>query len=86
MKQKQVLRKCIACQLRKEKKEMIRIVRDPKGQVFIDPQGKSAGRGCYLCKDPVCLKKAIETNRLQSALKGPVPEGLYEELSRYVEE
>ena len=54
-------RKCIACQDRDNKKELIRIVKNKEGEIFIDLTGKANGRGAYICKDCECLKKAIKS-------------------------
>jgi len=48
------LRTCIACQQKRPKRELIRIVRTPEGSIEIDPKGKMAGRGAYACHDPGC--------------------------------
>jgi predicted RNA-binding protein YlxR (DUF448 family) len=48
------LRTCIACQQKRPKRELIRIVRTPEGSIEIDPKGKMAGRGAYVCHDPHC--------------------------------
>ena len=48
------LRTCIACQKKRPKRELIRIVRTPEGLIEIDPKGKMAGRGAYVCHDPRC--------------------------------
>ena len=80
-------RKCIACQDRDNKKELIRIVKNKEGQIFLDPIGKAKGRGAYICKDAECLKKAIKSKALNRAFKIEVPnevyENLLEELQKY---
>lgn len=74
-------RKCVGCSARREKRELIRVVRLPDGGgVALDPTGKKAGRGAYLCNDPACLKKAIKARRLQTALQCEIPEELSEQL------
>ena len=58
MKKKKIpLRVCAGCQEQKSKKEMIRIVRTPEGNVEIDKTGKKSGRGVYICQNPDCLEK-----------------------------
>jgi predicted RNA-binding protein YlxR (DUF448 family) len=49
----------------KPKKELIRIVTDPEGNVSVDPTGKKAGRGAYICKSSECLKKAGKSKKLR---------------------
>lgn len=73
-------RKCIACQDRDNKKELIRIVKNKEGQIFIDLTGKANGRGAYICKDSECLKKAIKSKALNRAFKMEVPNEVYEKL------
>lgn len=73
-------RKCIACQDRDNKKELIRIVKNKEGQIFIDLTGKANGRGAYICKDSECLKKAIKSKALNRAFKTEVPNEVYEKL------
>jgi predicted RNA-binding protein YlxR (DUF448 family) len=63
------LRSCIACQARRPKRELIRIVRTPEGTFEIDPKGKRAGRGAYVCRDQSCLDVALQPRKLSHALK-----------------
>ena len=80
-KQKKVpQRKCIACQDRDNKRELIRIVKNKEGEIFIDLNGKANGRGAYICKDSECLEKAIKSKALNRAFKMEVPNEVYEKL------
>jgi predicted RNA-binding protein YlxR (DUF448 family) len=63
------LRKCIACQERKAKRELVRIVCTPEGTIEIDRRGKRAGRGAYVCPDPQCWEVALDPQRLARALR-----------------
>ena len=74
------LRKCTGCGEMKSKKEMIRVLLDPDGQVLIDDTGKKNGRGAYLCKKLSCLEKSIKTRGLERSLKTTLPDGLLEKL------
>ena len=56
------------------KKELIRIVRTPDGEILVDSTGKKSGRGAYICPNPDCLDKAVKGMRLSKALKTEVPE------------
>jgi len=67
------------------KKELIRVVRTPEGEVLLDLTGKKSGRGAYLCKDKACLKKAIKAKRLQSNLEVQISEDLIESLTKELE-
>ncbi len=68
-KRKIPLRKCVGCGEQKPKRELIRIVRSPEGEVALDRTGKAPGRGAYLCPKEACLARAIKTNAVQRALQ-----------------
>jgi predicted RNA-binding protein YlxR (DUF448 family) len=63
------VRTCIACRRADAKRGLIRIVRDAEGRVAIDPSGKRAGRGAYLCHDPACWEAALKRHGLERALR-----------------
>jgi predicted RNA-binding protein YlxR (DUF448 family) len=63
------LRSCIACREKLPKRELIRIVRTPEGTLEIDPDGKRAGRGAYLCRKRRCSETALNPGRLSQSLK-----------------
>ncbi|MEW6448228.1 MAG: YlxR family protein [Bacillota bacterium] len=71
-------RQCVGCREMKPKKELIRVVRSPDGQITVDPTGKKSGRGAYICPSVDCLAGAVKGKRLQRALEHPVPEGVLE--------
>jgi len=73
-------RKCIACQDRDAKKQLIRIVKNKEDKIFLDPTGKANGRGAYICKDTECLQKAIKSKALNRAFKTDVSQEVYENL------
>lgn len=62
-------RMCVGCREMKEKKQLIRIVRTPEGEVAVDVTGKKSGRGAYICPDIDCLEKAIKNKGIQKALQ-----------------
>ena len=69
MKPKKIpMRMCVGCREMKEKKQLIRVVRSPEGEVSLDPTGKKSGRGAYVCRDPDCLKRAIKQRQLERQL------------------
>jgi len=68
------LRRCVGCREMKPKKELIRIVRTPEGQITVDPTGKKPGRGAYVCPSVNCLAGAVKGKRLQRVLAHPIPE------------
>lgn len=63
------LRTCIACRQERNKRELVRIVRTPTAGVQVDPTGKLAGRGAYLCRSRACWEQALQGQRLAGALK-----------------
>ena len=69
MKPKKIpMRMCVGCREMKEKRELIRVVRSPEGDVSLDPTGKKSGRGAYLCRNPECMKRAIKQRQLERQL------------------
>ena len=87
MQQKKIpQRQCMGCRERKEKRELIRVVRAPDGGVSLDFRGKAPGRGAYICPDPACLKKAIRSKSLERSLETAIPEEIYARLEQEMEE
>ena len=83
MQQKKVpMRKCIGCNESKTKKELVRFVRSPEGDISLDLVGKKSGRGVYICPDTECLKKARKARRLERIFETAVPDSVYEEAER----
>ncbi len=80
MPKKLPVRMCAGCAEHKPKKELVRVVRTPQGEILLDPSGKKSGRGAYLCPNPECLKKARRAKRLERALDCPIPEAVYSRL------
>jgi predicted RNA-binding protein YlxR (DUF448 family) len=79
-------RMCVGCQTMKSKKELLRVVRTPDGEVILDPTGKKAGRGAYMCPCEQCLTKAFKEKRLEKALKHQIDEAVYNALRAGVTE
>ena len=87
MQQKKVpMRKCIGCNESKTKKELVRFVRSPEGDISLDLVGKKSGRGAYICPDTECLKKARKAKRLERIFETAVPDSVYEEAERLLGE
>ena len=78
-------RQCMGCRERKEKRQMIRVVRPPEGAVKLDFSGKMNGRGAYICPDPDCLKKALRSKALDRSLEVTIPEEVYARLEKEME-
>ena len=79
-------RQCMGCRERKAKKELIRVVRTPEGQVCLDFSGKLNGRGAYLCPALSCLQKARKAKSLERSLEVPIPEEVYSRLAKEMEQ
>ena len=71
------LRMCTGCMEMKPKKELIRVVKSPEGEVSVDLTGKKSGRGAYICKDKECLEKAFKAKRLSRNLDVAINEEIY---------
>lgn len=80
------LRKCVATGEQLPKKELIRIVRNKEGEVFVDPTGKMNGRGAYLKKSKEAFALAKKKKVLNRALQVEVPEQIFEELEKFANE
>ena len=78
-------RQCMGCRERKAKRELIRVVRSPEGEVSLDFGGKKNGRGAYICPNPACLKKSIRTKALDRSLEVTIPEEVYGRLEKEME-
>ena len=75
-------RQCLGCNEHKPKKELLRVVRSPEGEISLDFTGKKSGRGAYICKKEACLKKAIKSKRIQANLEVTISDESIESLSK----
>lgn len=81
MKTKKIpMRMCNGCMEMKPKKELIRVVKSPEGEVSVDLTGKKSGRGAYVCKNIECLEKAFKAKRLNKNLETNIDEAIYSRL------
>lgn len=78
------MRTCVITKEKLPKKELIRIVRTPEGNIVIDESGKANGRGAYLKKDLAVFEKAKSSKLLNRHLEVDVPDAIYEELKNYI--
>lgn len=86
MKQKKVpMRRCIASNEMKPKKDMLRLVRTPEMELLIDPTGKKNGRGAYISLEPELVKKAQTQKLIERQFEMKVSDEFYQELYDYVE-
>ena len=79
------VRMCAGCRERAPKKELIRIVRTPDGQIVADAGGKVPGRGAYLCRKSACLAKARKSRALERMLEMSISPETYDILAAAVE-
>lgn len=80
MNKKIPMRTCIVSREKLPKQELVRIVRNKEGEVFVDLTGKQNGRGVYLKKDLDVVNKAKSTKVLNKSLECDVPDSVFEEL------
>lgn len=73
-------RSCIGCNIKKEKRNLIRIVKNKNGDISIDKTGKANGRGAYICNNIECLEKAIKSKRLEKTFEMKIDEEIYNNL------
>ena len=86
-KQKKIpLRQCLGCNEHKPKKELLRVVRSPEGEISLDFTGKKSGRGAYICKNAACLARAQKTKALERAFSVNIEDAVYEMLAKSLSE
>ena len=78
-------RQCMGCRERKNKRDMLRVVRGVNGEVSLDFSGKLSGRGAYVCPNSECLKKARKTRALERCLEVAIPEEVYDRMEKEME-
>ena len=74
------VRTCIACRIKKDKGDLLRIARNKQGEIVIDEDSCADGRGAYVCKNTDCINKLIKTKALNRAFKSPIPLEFYDKL------
>ena len=77
-------RTCIGCNSKKDKKELIRIVKNKDGEIKVDLTGKMEGRGTYICKNEECLEKAMKNKRMAKAFETEIEDSIYENLRKSI--
>jgi len=73
-------RTCMGCNEKKNKTDLIRIVKNSNGEINIDRTGKMQGRGAYICDDIACLEKAIKSKRIERVFEAQIENEIYENL------
>ena len=79
-------RQCLGCNEHKPKKELLRVLRTPDGEIILDFTGKKSGRGAYICYDVKCLKKARKSKRIDKSLETEIPEEIYDKMESELED
>lgn len=78
------MRQCLGCNEHKPKRELIRVVRSPEGEISLDLVGKKSGRGAYICPDKTCFAKARRSKRIDRALECNIPESIYDKMEQEI--
>ena len=71
------MRKCLGCCEMKDKRTLIRVVKNSEGGISLDPTGKKPGRGAYICKSKTCFDAAVKAKRLERAFQCRIPDDIY---------
>ena len=79
------LRKCTGCGEMKPKKELVRVVKSPEGEVSLALTGRKPGRGAYVCPRVDCLRLARKARRLEKAFSCPIPAEVYDRMEEEFE-
>ena len=76
------MRQCLGCNEHKPKRELLRVVRSPEGEISLDFIGKKSGRGAYICHDIKCLRRARKSRRIDKNLECEIPEAVYDQMEQ----
>lgn len=79
------MRQCVGCREMKPKKELVRVVKSPAGEISMDLRGKAPGRGAYVCHSGACLQKAIRSKALERGFEAAIPQEVYDRLLEEME-
>lgn len=77
-------RTCVGCNVQKNKNDLIRIVMNKEGMIFVDKTGKANGRGAYICNNIDCLEKTIKTKKLERTFDMQISNEVYDELRKEI--
>ena len=80
------MRMCLGCGEMKPKKELIRAVKSPEGEISLDLTGKKPGRGAYICRDINCLKLARKAKRFEKSFECRISDEVYDTMERELNE
>ena len=76
------LRQCVGCGEMKGKIEMLRVLKNPEGEICLDTTGKKNGRGAYICRQKECLQKARKNKGLERSFKMSISPESYDMLEK----
>lgn len=79
------MRQCVGCREMKPKKELVRVVRSPEGEISMDLRGKAPGRGAYVCRSMECLRRARKSRALERGFDTAIPQEVYDRLEQELE-
>lgn len=79
-------RTCIGCGQQKDKRDLIRIVKNNQGEIFLDKSGKEPGRGAYICENTECLERLIKSRKLEKSFKMKIEDNIYNKLKEMIKE
>ena len=79
-------RQCLGCNVHRPKRELIRVVRCPDGEIVLDLVGKTSGRGAYICPERACFIRARKSKRIENVLECKIPENVYDEMEARINE
>lgn len=79
------MRQCVGCREMKPKKELVRVVKAPTGEITMDLRGKAPGRGAYVCRSQECLRRAMKSKALERGFETTIPQEVYDRLLEEME-
>ena len=77
-------RTCMGCNSKRDKSDLIRIVKNKENQIIVDKTGKQEGRGAYICNNEQCLEKVIKSKRLDRVLEEKISYEIFEDLKKII--
>lgn len=80
------MRMCLGCGEMKPKKELIRVVKSPEGEIFLDITGKKSGRGAYICPEAECMRLARKARKLEKSFSCRISDEVYDSMESELNE
>ncbi len=80
------MRMCLGCNEMKPKKELIRAVKSPEGEISMDLTGKKSGRGAYICRSSECFRLARKARRFEKAFSCQISDEVYDAMEKELAE